>query len=720
MSSGVSSAGKVKRMAEVPSRAPARSATRAERQSGPAFQPPFALGSQAIEQLLSSGMIQAKLRVSQPDDPDEQEADRAAAAVVAQSHSPKIQRKCSCNGSGSSCAKCQEEDETIHRSVASPMLHSSQPPVQRAPAVDNSSQAPENTGNPPKTSPTPQRKEPVVVEDDAMTVSPNQMRKSAFIASLRSDACASADAVLMSVGRTTKSCPYIEKWLAFYAVQSADHIERAIEKYVPEAASARNARELIRQVVSHAQQAATVWAKTGKITGIPAGMAMSPDQSSGKDMPSPGNSEKPSPQHQASHAESGAGPAAKFVQRRATTSTSSNLDASTIRSELRQGRSLDPSVRSRMESAFGQSFAQVRVHVDSSAANLATRIDARAFTLGHDIAFASGQYQPGSLAGDTLIAHELAHVVQQHGATGVPMAWSNSGSDNSQLEHEADHSAFHAISSLWLRGQTAMAGIVTNAYPRLRSGLRIQRCSCDRSKEVKPTAPLKDTLPAFTCAPVAASLDDIKKLPGVPTGVLGVTKASAPHPAVTIHPSSDSSCTLSVTPMPHFGLDHIFYTKPGTYKIGTETISTGKCRGKVVPQMLEVTPALSEKVKAGEIEHCEDSRRAWMLSFGRYNQVFDELSHSYCAEGSDCNSETEKRFKERAGVEYKDLGKVFKCLFDKTGIRDTKDWHTAEINARDAKVAADCSAITYKPDATKVLTEVGKHKPEELVKGCGE
>lgn len=702
----------------IATRTSARSAPCAERQLTPGFELQSTVGSKAMERLLAPGMIQAKLGISQPGDPDEQEAERAAAAVMGRTRTTKIQRKCACSGSASPCANCQEEDETIRDRVASSALHSSQLSVQRAPAVENPSQ--ENTGNAPKVSPTPQRKNPVVVEDDAKTVSPDQMRKSAFIASLRSDVCASADAVLMSVGRTTKSCPYIENWLAFYAVQSADHIERAIEKYVPEAASARNAHELIRQVVSHAQQAATVWAKTGKITGIPAGMAMPPGQSSEKNIPSPGNSETSSPQQQAPQATSSAGPEAQIVQRRAATKNSSNVDAPTIRSELRRGQSLDSSVRSRMESAFGQSFSEVRVHVDSSAANLATRIDARAFTLGHDIAFASGQYQPGSLAGDTLIAHELAHVVQQQRAAGVPMAWSNSASDNSQLEREADHSAFHAISSFWLRGKTAVAGIITNAYPRLHSGLRIQRCACDRSKEAKPTAPLTDNLPAFTCAPVAASLDDITKLPGVPTGVLGATKASAPHPAVSIHSSSDSSCTLSVTPMPQFGLDHILYTKPGTYQIGTETISTGKCHGKLLPQMLEVTPALSEKIKAGETEHCEDNRRAWMLSFGRYDQVFDELSHPYCAKDSDCNSETEKRFKERAGVEYKDIGKVSQCLFTKTGIRDTKDWHTAEIKARDAKVAADCSAITYKPDATKVLKEVGKHKPDELVKGCGE
>jgi len=110
-----------------------------------------------------------------------------------------------------------------------------------------------------------------------------------------------------------------------------------------------------------------------------------------------------------------------------------------------------------------------------------------------------------------------------------------------------------------------------------------------------------------------------------------------------------------------------------------------------------------------------------MLSFGRYAQVFEELSHSYCAEGSDCNSETDKRFKERTGVEWKDIGKAITCLFGKSGIRDNRGWHTVDIDANTGKQLPDCSAVTYTPDAAKALPEVGgKHKPEDVVKGCGE
>lgn len=65
------------------------------------------------------------------------------------------------------------------------------------------------------------------------------------------------------------------------------------------------------------------------------------------------------------------------------------------------------------EPRFGNDLSTVRVHTDGSAAAAARALGADAFTLGRDIAFAEGQYQPGSASGRLLIAHELAHVVQQ-------------------------------------------------------------------------------------------------------------------------------------------------------------------------------------------------------------------------------------------------------------------------------------------------------------------
>lgn len=69
---------------------------------------------------------------------------------------------------------------------------------------------------------------------------------------------------------------------------------------------------------------------------------------------------------------------------------------------------------------FGHDFSQVRIHTDSSAAAGARVVQARAYTAGRDIVFGAGQYAPHTAAGRHLLAHELAHVVQQQRAPGPP------------------------------------------------------------------------------------------------------------------------------------------------------------------------------------------------------------------------------------------------------------------------------------------------------------
>ena len=81
------------------------------------------------------------------------------------------------------------------------------------------------------------------------------------------------------------------------------------------------------------------------------------------------------------------------------------------------GRPLPESVRTSFEPRFGYDFSHVRVHTDGHAANLAKSLKARAFTVGHDIAFGSGEYAPESATGQKLLAHELTHVIQQNGET---------------------------------------------------------------------------------------------------------------------------------------------------------------------------------------------------------------------------------------------------------------------------------------------------------------
>lgn len=79
------------------------------------------------------------------------------------------------------------------------------------------------------------------------------------------------------------------------------------------------------------------------------------------------------------------------------------------------GQPLDLSTRQFMESRFGHDFSGVRVHADAKASDSARQIEALAYTAGRDIVFAAGRYEPATAAGRHLLAHELAHVVQQTG-----------------------------------------------------------------------------------------------------------------------------------------------------------------------------------------------------------------------------------------------------------------------------------------------------------------
>jgi hypothetical protein len=98
------------------------------------------------------------------------------------------------------------------------------------------------------------------------------------------------------------------------------------------------------------------------------------------------------------------------------------------------GTPLEESVRARMERRFGVDFGAVRIHPDATAAESARAIGAAAYTVGRDIMFGAGRYQPHSGAGQQLLAHELAHVVQQ----------SRGGSASPDAEARADQAAEQA------------------------------------------------------------------------------------------------------------------------------------------------------------------------------------------------------------------------------------------------------------------------------------
>lgn len=83
------------------------------------------------------------------------------------------------------------------------------------------------------------------------------------------------------------------------------------------------------------------------------------------------------------------------------------------------GVQLDPATRADMEAHFRADFSDVRIHADQDAARAARSIDALAYTTGRHIVFSHGAYVPHALHGKRLLAHELAHVVQQTAAPSI-------------------------------------------------------------------------------------------------------------------------------------------------------------------------------------------------------------------------------------------------------------------------------------------------------------
>ena len=93
---------------------------------------------------------------------------------------------------------------------------------------------------------------------------------------------------------------------------------------------------------------------------------------------------------------------------------SADVDAA-VRAAVWGGKLLPEETRSFFESRFRFDFSQVRIHDDVDAAQAARAVEARAYTVGHNIVFGGGEYSPATERGRQLLAHELTHVVQQTG-----------------------------------------------------------------------------------------------------------------------------------------------------------------------------------------------------------------------------------------------------------------------------------------------------------------
>ncbi|MEA2512197.1 MAG: hypothetical protein QOJ59_1684 [Thermomicrobiales bacterium] len=297
----------------------------------------------------------------------------------------------------------------------------------------------------------------LIVDDDA-DASPTQMRKGDFVGVVRAAVEASVTA-LLGEDQSGATAAEIDRQFGRHAALPAAELEREIQTQVPSAASVPAAQLYVPLIV--AQVAA----------GIEAG-----NEGDGS-----------------AEAESASAPAGDdslagmgSVLRKARMETGNiPTDPRAVIARLGAGRPLDAAVRSGVGGALGQDLSGVRVHADGAGGRMADALNARAFAVGNHVGFAPGEYRPGTPVGDALIAHELAHVIQQGGSP-ASLGRSSASTDDATLEADADRVAVAAAGSLWGRGVAGLSRFAANVVPAARSGLRMSLRSCGSRKDEPP------------------------------------------------------------------------------------------------------------------------------------------------------------------------------------------------------------------------------------------
>ncbi|MGN6297119.1 MAG: eCIS core domain-containing protein, partial [Ginsengibacter sp.] len=115
-------------------------------------------------------------------------------------------------------------------------------------------------------------------------------------------------------------------------------------------------------------------------------------------------------------------PLASFIQKKQSSANNSVIASDNVSNQIQstknRGAAMHETTKSFMESRFGADFSNVKIHTGNYALQLSKELNAQAFTVGNDIYFNEGKYQPESFAGKHLLAHELTHTIQQ-GASGL-------------------------------------------------------------------------------------------------------------------------------------------------------------------------------------------------------------------------------------------------------------------------------------------------------------
>jgi hypothetical protein len=336
---------------------------------------------------------------------------------------------------------------------------------------------------------------PAALLVDNGPVEPGQMLKSQFMEQLRAEITAAADAELGPV-YSAIGCPYIDQYFARYASQPAAASEAFLKRYAPATRSARTAADMIAPVVARVREGVRRWRDTGQ----------PPPELAAAGPTAAGAGAAPTAQAHALRApdsRAASTPLEAAMSRRDTGGDGREMVAgepgspAALLARLGPGQPLDAGAGQRIGSVYGDPFSDVRVHTGPVAAGLAADHDARAFTLGHHVVFASGAYRPNTVEGDALLAHELAHVVQQRGGgdpATVQRATASSSSETAD-ESAADQAATSAIAELYANAKPADGKVARKLKTALTGRVELRRCNNSTSTPAPPAPTAAPPLP---------------------------------------------------------------------------------------------------------------------------------------------------------------------------------------------------------------------------------
>jgi hypothetical protein len=169
------------------------------------------------------------------------------------------------------------------------------------------------------------------------------------------------------------------------------------------------------------------------------------------------------------------------------------------------GQSLPEYVRSFFEPRFGYDFSLVRVHTDEASAKVTKVLQAQAFTANRDIFFSPGQYQPGTSEGKHLIAHELAHTIQQ-GATFKRTPQKIRLDERPTIEDASSNMRFELATSIVQLYRRPMISEMTSCNRQL-----VNRALQGARRMMGTAAPILDSLTTKVLAGDAASLSHVEQ-----------------------------------------------------------------------------------------------------------------------------------------------------------------------------------------------------------------